>query len=105
MEGESKDRFDYFCGGLHDAVESFDGFDDGQNSITVVALNLHSLSDNSFARGTKASAIFSFAMRMYNDNDFLDVIKQSYAMQKKWREDYEKELREHINQLHNGRMD
>lgn len=104
MEGESKDRFDYFCGGLHEAVESFDGFDDGQNSITVVALNLHGLSDNSFARGTKASAIFSFAMRMYNDNDFLDVIKQSYAMQKKWREEYNKELREHINQLHNGRM-
>lgn len=105
MDGENKDRFDYFCGGLHEAVESFDGFDDGQNSITVVAVNLHGQSDHSFARGTKASAIFSFAMRMYNDNDFLDVIKQSYAMQKKWREEYNKELREHLSSLQNGRMD
>lgn len=104
MEGESKDRFDYFCGGLHEAVESFDGFDDGQNSITVVAVNLHGQNDHSFARGTKASAIFSFAMRMYNDNEFLDVIKQSYAMQKKWREEYRQELHEHLNKLQNGEV-
>ena len=105
MDGENKDRFDYFCGGIHEAVETFDGFDDGQNSLTCIAVNLRSQSDNSFTRGSKASAIFSFALKMYTDKQFLDVIKRAYAMQKQWREDYEKELREHINQLHNGRMD
>jgi len=43
-------------------------------------------------------------MRMYNDNDFLDVIKQSYAMQEKWREEYRQELHEHLNKLQNGEV-
>ena len=102
---KDKDRFDNFCGGLHEAVESFDGFDEEHNSLIVISTNVNTDRDNSFSRGNKEMAVFSLAMRMSLDEEFRDVVKKAYSVYKKWQNDYENELRDKINRLQHGRLD
>ena len=98
---DNKDRFDYFCEGIHEAADEFDGFDENQHSLTLIVMNRQTHALNSFALGTDEMAVLAFATQMYLDAGFAHIIKESYALMKQWkqkdRQDLEDAIRSHAN--------